>query len=129
MKIRQMLLTTTLCCAGLSAWATDTRFESSDGVWSDEECGFKGRSFDMVVDSFERYKFAAHKPGITLVRVTPFPRFTFFMSAEEKNSLKWKVPYAPPSGYAKAIVLPVQTKDQEEIHRRVRKAYEQWRKQ
>ena len=132
MKPRQIVTIIALCLivicviGTVSAWATDVQFESSDGVWRDSECGFKGRGFRLVVFSFESYKFLANKPDISLVRVTPRPWFLLFMWGEERNNPKWKVPYARPSGQAMSILLPSNIRDQEEIFQRGQKAYDEW---
>jgi hypothetical protein len=79
----------------LNVVATNVRFESSEGVWRDNENLFKGRDYAIVLGSFEDYKKRCGNRTAILYRTTtpnPFKVFEWWSYAHDP---KWKVPYRP----------------------------------
>jgi hypothetical protein len=67
-----------------AGFAKDAVFESSDGLWTDGAYESKGRDFFAILLAFERYKVSANKPELTLVRVTPEPKYGLLRSKKDK---------------------------------------------
>ena len=112
------------------AVAKDVSFEISDGVWKDGTIGFKGFGFDTVLFGFEDYKLRNNKPDVTLVRVTPEPKFSLFWSKKDQLDPKWKVPLGPSSGHARqnfGIQMPLKEGEIEELRKRVEADLTYWK--
>ena len=75
---------------------TSLTFQSSDGLWGDNEIQFKGRKFHTIVVMFELYKIQCNVPEVTLQRVTRKPEgFSFDGLFNDYSDPKWFVPLSP----------------------------------
>jgi hypothetical protein len=74
---------------------TSITFQSSDGLWGDNEIQFKGRGLRTIVVLFELYKIKCNVPVVTLQRVTRRPEgFSFDGLFNDYADPKWMVPLA-----------------------------------